>query len=40
MPETKNIKNKYGQDFEFMSKYFDVIIPIIDKKKYKKILIG
>ncbi len=36
MSETTKLKNKYGQDFEFMSKYFDVIIPIIDKKKYKK----
>ena len=36
MLETTKIKNNYGQDFEFMSQYFDVIIPTIYKKHYKK----
>ncbi len=36
MTETTEIKKYYGQDFGFMSQYFDVINPTIYKGYYKQ----
>ena len=36
MPETTDNKKYYGQDLDFISQYFDVIVPMIYKGNYKQ----
>ncbi len=36
MPETTENKKYYGQDLDFISQYFDVIVPMIYKGNYKQ----
>ena len=36
MPEKNDSKDYYGQDYEVISKYMDVVVPMIYKGNYKK----